>query len=76
MPEMKLWLLKAKKEFTGYLMNQNLVVRAETEPEARWIANFAERDIYANWPDSEYATCDELLPAGEPGVIIADNNGS
>ena len=70
---MKLWILKAKKEFTGYVKNQNIVVRAETEKEARGIATAADGMCIA-WIGT-YATCEELLPDGEEGVVIVDNNG-
>jgi len=73
---MKLWLLKAKEEFTGYIMNQNLIVRSDTEEHARFLANEEERDTSAKWLDPEYATCEELLQEGEEGIIIVDNNGA
>jgi hypothetical protein len=72
--EMKLWILKAKEEFTGYIKNQNVVVRAETEKEARGIATASDGMTRA-WIGS-YATCEELLPDGEEGVVIVDNNGA
>jgi len=70
---MKLWLIKAKADFTGYIMNQNLVVRAETAREARLIA--VESDRNDSWKSEGYATCDELLTEGEAGAIVVDNNG-
>jgi len=72
---MKLWILKAKQEFTGYIKNQNVVVRAETEKKARDIATAHENSWTLEW-DTSYATCEELLPDGEEGVVIVDNNGA
>jgi hypothetical protein len=68
---MKLWLIKAVED-TGYCMNQNVVVRAETEKKARNIA--AEDDRSYNWRLPSFATCEELLSDGQPGIIIVDNN--
>ena len=70
---MKLWILKARKEFTGYISNQNIVVRAETEKEARELAAHDDRED--KWMTDAYATCEELLPEGDAGVVIVDNNG-
>lgn len=72
---MKLWLLEAKEEFTGYIKNQNIVVRAETEKEARDMATRDECRDSIVW-NKDYATCKELLPDGEEGVVIVDNNGA
>ena len=55
------------------------VVRAETEGEARAMANKAGGDevrdfgkSYPAWTASEHSTCVELLAEGEPGIIIQD----
>jgi len=71
---MKLWLLKAKEQFTGYIKNQSIVVRAETERKARKVAEFDDRDSKQLSPSE--VTCEELLPDGEEGVVIVDNNGA
>ena len=72
---MKLWILKARKEFTGYLRNQNIVVRAENEKEARELAAYNDCRNDA-WLTRDYASCEELTPVGEESVVIVDNNGS
>ena len=71
---MKLWILKANKEFTGWIRNQNIVVRAESEKEARELA--ARDDCDAAWLESDYATCIVLTQKGDPCVVMRDNNGS
>lgn len=56
------------------------VVRAETEEEARQLASTQAGDekhypvdrANVAWTDPAYSTCEELLPAGEPGIIIRD----
>ena len=70
---MKLWILKAKED-TGYISNQNIVVRAETERKARKVAEFDDNDC--KWLIPSEVTCEELLPDGEEGVVIVDNNGA
>lgn len=65
----KLYILKAKKQFTGYCDVQNIVVRAESETEAREIAMYSD-DTITRW-DSNYATCEELYPEGEVGMMEA-----
>lgn len=60
------------------------VIRAETEQEARqiadsqagdenkrWLPGGAQTTIHP-WLDPEQSTCVELLPDGEPGVILRD----
>lgn len=62
------------------------VVRAETEAEAREFAhadagpeNYSGKFIDSEfpstngpWKDARYSTCVELLPEGEPGVVMGD----
>jgi hypothetical protein len=60
------------------------VVRAETEADARQLANAAGGDECGPirtepyrvggdpWLDPRYSSCVELLPDGPPGVIILD----
>jgi len=70
---MKLYWLKAKED-TLYLSDQNMVVRAQSEQDARALA--AERDVSERWMNDDFATCEELLQEGDAGVIIEDNNGA
>lgn len=61
------------------------IVRAETEQEAREFAQAdagdEEKDTFLDnkksntktpWMEPKYSTCLELLPDGEPGVIMQD----
>ena len=51
------------------------VVRAETEQEARMLAEAAAGDESRNekvWLNAEYSFCDLLVARGMPGVIIND----
>ena len=50
-----------------------LIVRAETEAKARKFAReeAGGEDAYI-WLDGKYSTCAELLPDGEPGIVITD----
>lgn len=53
-----------------------LVVRAETEAEARRLASDTD-DMSATkaaWLDPALATCVVLTPEGEPGVILEDRH--
>jgi len=70
---MKLWILKATKRFTGYSMDQNIIVRATNEKTAREMIFYYNH--HKEWFDSDYATCEELLSEGEEGIILVDNNG-
>lgn len=84
---MKLWLLKNKSErYWGKAMA--FVVRAETEEQARSLASAGhgyealdwdsddedDQGMPTNhfWEKPENASCIELLPEGEAGVIIRD----
>ena len=65
---MKLWLLEANwdalkdgKTVWSYDMNVGLVIRAETEGEARRIAAVEPgTEPEGTWLSSEYGTCEEL----------------
>jgi len=70
---MKLWILKARK-CTGYIHNQNIIIRAECEADAREIA--ASDESNDRWLTMDYASCERLTQNGDPGVILVDNNGS
>ncbi len=89
---MKLWLLRPKKDLPKddspwdpwYDKVFGFVVRAETEEEARRLANEQGGDetgeirtiVYRTggnpWLDSKYSTCEILTEDGEPEVIIID----
>lgn len=56
------------------------VVRAETEQDARGYAELYSGDecLWTRpcaWLDPELATCVELLPDGDPGLVIMDYSG-
>jgi hypothetical protein len=67
---MKLWYLELTelgyKEIGGYDYADEIVVRAETEAQAREVALQVAAD---GWLNPEYATCVELTYEGEPAVI-------
>lgn len=93
---MKLWLLRPIEYEDGDTPDQlwipqwdrafGFVVRAETESEARAIAQAnagdeaSERHIAwlglsaatRAWTSAEHSTCVELVPDGQPGVVIRD----
>jgi hypothetical protein len=74
---MNLWLLE-RTEHAGYLFNQRVIVRAESEENARKIASLADSEDGDNpdWKSSFVATCKILLVDGEEGLIIQDNTGA
>ena len=86
---MKLWLLRPSEKLSRddspwvpwYDKTFGFVVRAETEEKARIIAQSnAGMEEYAAggpvWINEEYSTCIELLPVGEPGMIIEDHSAA
>lgn len=77
---MKLWLLKpienetGKKWYNKRDANTGFVIRAETEHEARILAN--ETILFNYNHDDEWlnvlkTTCKELLPDGEKGLVLS-----
>jgi len=78
---MKLWILSP---FEGLPESSNpwvpwydkcfgLVIRAETEEEARNIANDKQGyDLNGAWLDTKLSKCEELLEDGDEGIIICD----
>jgi len=86
---MKLWLLipgPDESAWTGWDMAQKFVIRAETEEQARKLADSCggEETITGEydwqpqenhpWLDSNQSTCAELLPDGEEEVISSEVN--
>jgi len=73
----KLWLLE-RTEHADYLFNQRVVVRSESEENARKIASLADSEAGDNpdWKSSFVVTCKILLVDGEEGLIIQDNTGA
>lgn len=88
---MKLWFLTARDEelpdddnpwLDEYDKNFSLVIRAETEEQARQFAqDNSDRESNARkngeivepWLTDKYTTCQELTPAGNVGVICTDH---
>ena len=73
---MKLWLLSVGDDEViawSWDMNYGFVIRAETEGEARTMAE-TQRSAEQKgvWLSSEYTVCEELVADGLPGVILAD----
>jgi hypothetical protein len=81
---MKLWLLRP---VDGLSKNDNpwspwydkafgFVIRAETEEEARALADANGGDESGAtkhpWKDAKYSTCDELRPEGAAEVVMQD----
>lgn len=89
---MKLWILRPMEGLKGksnpwepwYDKAFGFVVRAETEDEARKLANAdggnetgpKRNDVYPTggdpWLDPALSTCTELMPDGEAGVVMKD----
>lgn len=80
---MKLFLLKAKDHSAlasgkdpwrgRYDMNYGFVVRAETESQARDLAaKKAGDETPIAWLGAEFSTCIELLPDGQPEIVLYD----
>lgn len=88
---MKLWNIKAREDLgrqnnpwkPWFDKNFGFVVRAETEIDARKMADNAACDenseidsIRSPWLSPDYSTCVELTAEGEPGIIITDFAGA
>ena len=57
----------------NYGCNQGIVVRAETENDAREIADMNQgRETMNPWLNPKFTTCEELTSEGEPDVILID----
>lgn len=76
---MKLWILlpnkKSRKWDPWYDKAFGFVVRAETEGEARALAEARSGDESRNkptWTDAKCSSCVELTQEGEAGVIMRD----
>ncbi len=83
---MRLWILRPRRDVVDdgarsvtdlwapwYDKTFGVVVRAETDDEARAIASKVAGDEgEAAWLSATFTTCDELVPDGEPGVIMRD----
>lgn len=78
---MKLWLLRPINESTHWRpwfdKAFGFVIRAETEAEARKIAQGAGGDETRNykseaWVDPKFSTCTELTAEGAAGEVIQD----
>ena len=72
---MKLWLLTANNDcdYWYYDMNHALVIRAETEHDARRMAEEHAADEPKNaWIDSSCSDCQEIAVAGEADIILID----
>lgn len=92
---MKLWLLRpienehidyvSQPINFGYDCTFGFVIRAETEQDARAIAqengswetsiwvNGSRSQVYPAWTDPTLSTCVELTADGESGVVIEDH---
>ena len=84
---MKLWLLTAKENLAGdndpwisrYDCYYGFVIRAETETEARQIADNGGADekrfgIQDTWLNPAYSNCVEVTAAVEAGIVLRDFN--
>lgn len=72
---MKLWLLKRESKFGPmYDVNNGFVIRAESEAQARNIASDHHGDEGIGFWLTDKATCEELLPEGDVGIILQDFN--
>ena len=67
---MKLWLIE-RPEY-DYDESDGAVIRAESEAEARDIANDHLSPI-GRWSGPE-VTCNLLVPEGEPGIVLQSYN--
>jgi len=79
---MKLWLLRPTGPNSEdgewkypYDMKHGFIVRAGSETEARQIAASNAWDEGPDaWLSTEHSTCTELVPEGEPGLIMEDKH--
>lgn len=81
---MNIYLLTRISEdaWTDYGSHQRMLVRAESEQEARAIAKeiascdmhifMADNDKQRIWTDQEMSSCDIVEPEGTKGIIISD----
>lgn len=83
---MRLWILRpvdpSSPRFEAYDTTHGIVVRAETEAEARQLADSCAGDendsVWYVGPDQHawlcpsVTKCEELTPDGMPGVILVD----
>lgn len=82
---MKLWLLRPVNDraqpWTSdagnprYDVSMGFVVRAETDAEARRLADAHTKEYeltHGAWLDSALTTCVELPSEGDPGVVMSD----
>ena len=72
---MKLWLLEPMVHWNPWFDTQaGLVVRAETEQDAREIAQESsgdeDRQFVKPWLDPEVTSCFELTAEGEAGIVL------
>ncbi|KKN87005.1 hypothetical protein LCGC14_0262740 [marine sediment metagenome] len=73
---MKLWLFKGKEDLPeddnpwqpGWDEDHGFVVRAEDEEIAT--TYIRQESAYYGWKYEKYYTVEELLPAGDPGIIV------
>lgn len=68
---MNFYLLDLKNN-DGYDINQARVVRANSEKEARRLANETVADEGPVWENPEEVSCDLLDPNGPAEVILSD----
>lgn len=54
-----------------YDLTYGFVIRAETEEQAREMAE-NEADMKGVWLNPEHVSCTELLPEGEPEIVMHD----
>ena len=92
---MKLWLLRPREDIREndpwepwYDKTFGFVVRAETEQDARMIANASggdetgpiSHDTYRHggdpWLSPEFSSCEELSPTGTAQMILADHHSA
>lgn len=81
---MKLWIASKREDLPGdndpwrvpWDTTQSVVVRAETETEARSLANSAAgdetRERIDAWTNPQYSTCTEITMVGPPEVICVN----
>lgn len=70
---MKLWILRPVKDWVPwYDKNFGFIVRAETEYDARNLANRAFSDEGDVWDEPEFTTCTELSTEGDQEIIMTD----
>lgn len=68
---MKLWLLDRREE-CDWDEVACFVIRAETEEQARMMANEESSDEGKIWAEPDKVKCSELLPEGDAGIVVRD----